>query len=567
MRITPILGLVGLVAMTAPARANPFTKEMVVKVAAVPGVATVGPWKPTWCAGVPTPASEANAGAGLIRHQESANWENLQQEADAACGAIQNPAFQEQVGMFMQVWVNQTGATPQQIADLLALAVNGSRWDAARKAACDSFPELDRESSARERALQKVDLAVLGCTSKPWHVSVIGSRPHDGLAHFDRGAELPSQLGGIGRMLACFSPEVKIDLFRVAGWALCRHDLAQLDQRKLDAEIKARGLGDYARIVASQALAYVQLRARGYEAAFQAEIARDADVKAVLLTAAEAGWKTWATDYAANKAAVDAAFAYEDVIAGPRKSAAKGCLAGVRDNLKLAMQGRKASSAPDALAIATSGLGPIFIAHLYACIEVDLPASRGLTYPYAYPELGKVLAWGPPARGPRTAAMVAMSKALGAILADRPNFPLGGGMLALEVTMDSGMRHGAQTMPRVDDSGEVATVKVDGDKVHITFKTVKFKDPELLCTPTRGVSMYRPDGTPVYNQSCKYTGKYVTIDSTPKPFYTFTPFAAGIAPKTFVKYASDGLGEGFPIEVWANKDAKQLLAVAGLPVK
>lgn len=542
-----------------------MTAKDVVKVAPENGMPAVGPIKPSWC----DAAGEENMTASwhaLINYGENASlWENRELALRAACRDLGNPAFQAQVGMYVQRWVNETGATPQQLASYFKLVVEGKE-EAQAKATCAKIPPVE-EGSKRDKELRRMELNVLGCSnagdpSIPLHASLNRRDSFDDW-NFDRTEQPPSQLIGLGHVLHCV-PSGRPAPSDLAAWAVCRMELAQLDSAKLDAELKAAGHNEIARSYAQQAFATATMLGRVLEGQLQAAMAKDPDVKTVV-DAAAAGWKQWVADYTANQALVDAAIAYEDKYEGIRKSAAKGCLPGLTGVLARINASTKGATTEDVMRSATSGINPIVIAHLQRCLESDVTPKYGRNLAALMLQLA--LEWGPPTRGPRTAAAVAMSKAAATIAADRPTFPWG----PREVGVSAPWPTNKHELGHVDREGEVASVKADGDRLIVTFKQVTFKEREMFCKETSKIVMWAADGTPIYARDCKYTGRVVTRDVTAEPFWTWKHVAGGIAKGTVVRATGGGLiagvpDEGYPVEVW-SKDGKKLLAVMGMEVK
>lgn len=557
-----------LVLAATPATAGPgrMTAADVKKVAAAGGAPVIGPWKPTWCDLIG--ADSVDGWSALIRTTDGSDlWESLPTALAQTCLDPDNPAFQAQVGAYMQRWANETGADGKQLTELFRLRADDEAWTKQGTATCEKLAELD-EGSERDKIMRRREREVLGCYSganltRPRHLQVVGTSPRADLWFLDRTAAPPSQLVAVSHLLDCFSPEPKADVYQLAGWALCRLELPALDRGKLDAELAAAGLGDHARIVAGQALAYVQLRARQYEQAFVALTGKDEEVGKVLVDAAARGWKAWQTDYEAHKAAVDAAFAYEDRYYGIRKSAAKGCLPSVHGHLATVLAGKPAASFDDVLAAAADGVGPILLAHLMTCLEADLPADEVDLSVLMVRDLAQ---YGMMGRGPRSAALIAMSAAAAEIAADRTSFPLTASMFELG-SSPLGIADNQRMLPLSPKSGEVKSVKEKDGKVFVTFKTVAWKESERVCTPTSRILMWRPDGSPLYAESCKFTGRTVSQSSTAEPFWTYSMFAAGLRPGALVKYTTLRPEQGFPIMVYADKGGKKLTAVMGLEVK
>ncbi len=553
-------------AVAAPriARADRMTAKDVVKVAAAPGLPTVGKWKPTWCGQL---GGDGNGYGGLVRDTQSQYiWDQLPQAIERTCLDPDNEAFQTQLGMYMQRWVNETGASPKQIAEFLTLWADEDDRKAQGAATCAKLPELD-EAPSRAKAFRHAERAVFGCTSAndagaPLHIDSRDSEPNEFAWHFDRSAAVPSQVVGLYRLLKCVGDGGEATMHELTRWATCRLDLGQVSQRALEAELKAGGHNEFARITATQALATVTMRARALETVLVAKTGADPELKSVLIDAATAGWKEWEAAYTENQAAVDAAWAYEDKFFGIRKSAAKGCLPEVETVFKDAIGKRKGATVQELIDAGTGGVGGVILEHLRSCL-----AAEGLERHAAL--VTALIESGMPVRGPRTAAQVAMMKVVGPIVSDRPGFALTADMLDLNVRSPGVVGSGRLKTWYPDGGAEVKSVKVKDGKLFVTFKTVTSKEQERECTPTSRIVMWRPDGTPIYAENCRYTGRTVTHNDTATPFWTLPVLGSGIKVGAYVKVSTfgnqiDGASEGVPVEVWSNKDMKKLVAVFGL---
>ncbi|MEZ4403653.1 MAG: hypothetical protein R3B06_26755 [Kofleriaceae bacterium] len=547
---------------TPPAQAQ-VTASNLVKVAPENGVPAVGPVKPTWC-------DEVGANQTGLHHATANDnlWSYFDRAAGMTCQDPDDPLFQQQVGYYLQRWANVTGATTAQLREFLALRVGD--WDAQRDAACAAVPALE-EGTARAIVFRKHEREVLGCDGNPPH-HIGGSRGLDGTAtwHFDRTAEVPSQVAAIHHIQSCLTSDREVRMYHLVRWAVCRLDLPQLDDAKLAAEIKAAGYNDYARIITTQAMSTVRLEARRMEQIFLAKAQQDPELKAVLIDAPARGWKAWEAAVAAQRPAVEAAWAYEDKFYGPRVSAAKGCLDAVQDHLRLARSTRAGKTRAELLTAATAGVGPIFLEQLRQCYTVEGAAGGAQA-------VATMIQWGPPVRGPRTAAHVAMSAAAATVVADRPGFPIDGTILNLDVTSPGAMGNNVDNFGQPQQGGEVKSVTRRDGKVFITFKSTTWTEAERRCTPTNRILQWRPDGTPVYGETCRATGRKVAHTDTVQPIWILPAFAAGIKPGVFLLYRDSGdyfIGPdnrpqfgGYPVEVWKNKDQKQLIAAVGLEAK
>jgi hypothetical protein len=524
------------------------------------GLPAVGPFKPTWC---DEAGSKANADA-LDRIVRNDQWDDLDKSIEQSCLAPDDPAFHAFVGMYVQKWVNATGVSPAQVAEMLNLAAQQEVWKKQIKETCEKLEEPP-EGSPREKQLRELEAKLFGCSSgRSWyHLQSPGNLDslNASMWAVDRSPKL-SQLATLQRVLTCQQRD--LDVRTLTQWAICRFDAQRLDQATLEAELKAGGFNDFARIVATQALSRAKLMAVEFDAALMAK-AKDHDMKAVLVDAPQKAWAAWEADVAANQAAVEAAWAYEDLFYGPRKSAAKNCLPSVEKALQTAAGTSKAQTHDELMSAASSGIGPILLEHLRTC-----HLAEGHTGAASF--ISSIIKWGAPARGPRTAATIAMARAASPILADRPAFPIKGNMLAVYFPSPGEVGLGSRDRMNTSSSGVVKAIVKKGDRLFITFNTVVSFVKERDCKPTNRIIMFKPDGVPIYDQDCRYTGKMLKREDTAYPFWTWANFGTGIKPGAYVVGADlgdpfDSMSGGVPIEVWANKDQKKLVAAMGMATR
>ena len=113
------------------------------------GVAKVGKREPTWCK-QPDPSGSADA---FVRASESQYiWDSLEQALRFSCVSPKDARFQEQVGYFMQRWVNHTGASPELLAEYFTLRSEPEKFAAQLKESCAKL-EPDGEASERAKTL------------------------------------------------------------------------------------------------------------------------------------------------------------------------------------------------------------------------------------------------------------------------------------------------------------------------------------------------------------------------------------------------------------------------------
>lgn len=528
-----------------------------------PGVASVGAYRAPWCKKA-TPVQGWSA-SGLSRLVGNYPLDAADKAAPLLCMHPDDGRFQKLVGAYVQHFVNHTGATPAQVAEYLALFLHPGEYNDLNEATCKKLV-IDPEASERDQAIVQSQRAVLGCdrygqAGKPMWLDPRQAAEPLGLWDLDREAAVPSQLLAVHHVLNCVSagaaaagPDAVGALVQYAG---CRADVAQLDEKKLRAELERGGFNEQARITAVLTLAQARYRASLLEQALAAKAKADPDLKAALIDAPEQGWREWVTARQSNKEAIDAARAYEDAYYGPRRSAARGCLRTAQANFD-AFTRRPGKSRDAVLATLTSPVGMILVEHLRSCSEIE--GRKVLA-----DSMAMIARRGTLSRGPRLAAHRAMSAEVARILSDRPKFAITPSMLAIVGASGGG--------PELEPphAGIVAKVETRGELVYVTFRTDKRMEKERLCKPTNRINMIRPDGTLLYEYNCVYTGKMIQRTDTPQPFFTTPELARGIAPGTYVRYGTtvdrDDAGStfaGLVVDVWKSSDMDDLIAMYGV---
>jgi len=171
-----------------------------------PGLAAVGAYKMPWCKGK-NPDADAGSLSRTVRGQYA--LDSAASGVPNLCAYPDDSRFQKLVGAYWQLFVNDTGATPAEVAAYLTLFQHEDDYKQLNEATCKKF-KIDDEASEREKALSRMSSAVVGCDSygqvghPMWMDSgqSIDMNLH-GLWHIDREAELPSQLVGVYHVLQC----------------------------------------------------------------------------------------------------------------------------------------------------------------------------------------------------------------------------------------------------------------------------------------------------------------------------------------------------------------------------
>lgn len=545
-----------------PAEAPPgaLLGREVKHVGAESGAPVITKMRPTWCANVDVSGRSATWLGGMLKGDYPLS--QVEKAVVAMCVAPDDAAFQEQVGAYYQAWANETGQSAEQLTEFFALNADQAKWQRQHEETCAKVAVAE-EAPPRELSLGGMRKAILGCgygsqTAAPRHLEANATYITDeDLYHFDRGAEVPSQVAAIFRVLTCVGLDEPDAPFTLARFAGCAADLRQLDEKRLTDELKRAGLNDYARVTALQAMSVARRRAAAVDAKLTALAKKDPDVQAALLDAPRRAWKDWESQASANQAALDAAWAAEDV------APAKGCLAAAQAALDGYLKRAGGGTTDALLTSATSPVGAVLLERLRACTVAE-------GRPEAASMLGTVIQWGFPRRGPRFYAGLAMTdavvkakerRATFPIPPDASRFPSGAPVIIGERNVDLGAQY----------SGTVAKVTPKGARVFVTFKTEKHLDDERECHETKHIVMFRPDGSPLYETICKLTGRKVESSSTATPFWVWAPQAAGISVGSFVRYNGgttevDRVFNGVPVEVTAA-GSKKLLAAMGLQAR
>lgn len=98
-------------------------------------------------------------------------------------------------------------------------------------------------------------------------------------------------------------------------------------------------------------------------------------------------------------------------------------------------------------------------------------------------------------------------------------------------------------------------------EVKLTFPSERYQYTEQDCHETSKVDRIRPDGTVVYRTVCRDLGKK-WAEEVPAPIVVPASCKAGLAIGRYV-----GKDHGVPVEVFADKARKHLLALACLALE
>jgi len=533
------------------------------EVAAAPFAPKIGPTRPSWC----TPAVMKQAEGITLRLQgipgdvkmgatSRYGWSSLQKAALGLCLAPTGKRVQEQTGYFLQFFANQSGQDGAEVAAYVTQMLD-PHADDNQKALCDGLPKADPEASAYEQVVSGSKREFYGCGEAE---TPFGETEWA----FDRMVDPPQWLLAL-QVQRCFQDDGDLDARKLTAWAACGIDAHALDRKKLEKQITK--LSPWAQTVARREHAVARYRAAKLEASAKALAKQDKSWQALLFDVPQRAWKAWTEDYAAHKAAMDGAFAFEDKALGKSKSAARGCLRDAWRDLQAYVRERKTKDLEGGKNALMSPVGNVLVRHLEQCLAVDGDER-------AHDVFKVVIQESPTARGPRHAVTTAVLDELAVIKTDRDKFPAepgwfyrysagggGRGLLNRDLAKDA--------YGKDDHGGIVKSVKKVGDDVRVDFKAEKHKEREWWCEDTKKIIGWNSDGSPQYYRVCK-EGGMVTVDDTHEPVLIPAHFAAEVEPGRFVRVTAfsvgskDQPGRAMPIEVWASPEKKKLVAYLGL---
>ena len=539
-----------------------------------PGREKVGPVKPTWCDQVEidrrSPEHTIAGRVGRVMESTTKWWfnpGNTRMLFEAFCAFPDHPGFQEQAGYMVQLWVNQTGQSKAEAIESLTLRANPEQWEAQQEEGCNQI-RVPEEASAEEEQMIRARRQLL-CNDKSDYFVFRGDIWGDYEWYIDRTDEPPSELDRLTYALECLPSGGREwnrnDWMRVG---LCSHDVQALDRAKIEKE--TAGMTAPLKSIALESYSTAKTVLADLERSAQEKVGSDPDYKKLLYAAPEAAWASWTKAYRQNKVAMDATFAFEKDLFGPRKSAVKGCWGTLESGVVKYVKAGKFKS-KDAFLEGMSGpVGYVLMNALGACYTVTSPQRVGLLL------LGindKTRSW----RGPRAAVRWAMVDTLSSIKEDRTRFPISFG--AFQSGSTNLIRQEARNRgPNLSDGynqidrgvvKKVSKPPKTKDTVLVAFKTESWMEDTHECWNTNKVRKIGSDGTVQYFRKCKNTGR-AKRTFTPKATHLFSWAAKGIKANAFVRVAVPAASDygdrgrwGFPVEVYLNKQKKKLISMYG----
>ncbi|MEM9731123.1 MAG: hypothetical protein AAF997_21295, partial [Myxococcota bacterium] len=537
------------------------------------GYPVVAPFKPTWCSQASTTgAAKSKATSRVGRTLTAAARSGLTPERTASllndlCEHPEDPEFQALAASAVQLWVNRTGQTKDAAVDSMVARIDPGSWDTSVQQGCRDLV-VDEEPTFAEAQTARARSVLFGCRNPPFYVSQ-GKVSPEYEWFVDRTDAPPTELDRLTIALQCLprgTHEWRKDDWTAVG--LCGADVRALDAAKLERE--TADMNAAFRAIAAESYAKAKALLAELERSASTKTASDRDYKALLETVPKNAWAEWVTAYKKHKRAMDATFAFEEALLGPRKSAVEGCWGRIEPGMVKFVKSSRFKS-KDAFMKGVEGpIGYVLLNALGACYAVTSPSSVGALYLQLNERTR-------PWRGPRAAVRFAMIDELNRIKSDRDQFPID--FAAFQANSKNFVRIRATSPERTKipstggwfnarTSGIVKTVgKAQNELVPATFKSTSWTEDKYHCVATDKISHVQ-DGRLYYRRTCKKVGR-VKRTKTPAPTTFYDWSARGIRPNAFVIMAVEAGSEyekqrrGFPIEVYQNKEQSRLLNMYG----
>ncbi len=539
-------------------------------VAPVNGAEAIAAMKPTWCEGV-----LESFGKSLDSQRPAIPTVWQSQLTEGILFSCLDPDWdvrQQVVAAFRQTMSNQLGLTAAQNERLMflgsRLVIAGyEKTKALNKQSCDPFPPLE-DGTAAAKANRLLERRVMECGNAASH------EPEVRLLDVDTPGGLTSQLamaGFILKVLPSSSASTDEERLRVAS------DIAMLNTVPLDVAAFEKQLEAFNFNIASESRARLTwLRARAlittHLASYKKLNAKLPGLTKLVVDTPTKAAQDWATKQApADKPLLDLVLAMES-----QTGQLKGCAKKLWPFFVKEMEPQKSAK------LSEVRLPGLLAWALAECASRD-PDAGGMEPVFSYfAERSTAV------RGPFTAAYLAYVEAFNEAGGSQKNAAFddskrGGrpsGPSSLPEPLDNPIDEAPRTTSmfgtvntlspdQIFGSGVVKAVEKKGESVKLTFRTEKYKVPDLSCVETNKIDRITSDGTILYRKACKVIGEHEET-STVEPVELPGFAAAGVGPGSFVSMYfmpinATGAGKAFLIEAWDSKARGKRTSFFGLP--
>jgi hypothetical protein len=512
--------------------------------------AAAKPKPPAWCA---TPGVEeltrGNANIDEAVKKEDPAWAMYYLVAASCSHDEEVDDRRGELEAARQYWNQQLDMTDADWADVAvwATAAQGSRYAGLGQLRLDYDATHTRAWSSYDAVEQY--LAIAGASSRT-DITYLA----DAL-----GANL-SELGRFAFVEQCLEGGTDA---REVRWAVCQPDVAAFDPARLAAELRAsvKAHDGFQRTIIRLDVRRVRAKLAAHAAEVKALIAGD-EAYGKLFALADAARKDWDAHAKERAPLLALMTSMEDARITQSRKAYAGCLDRTWPALTAAI-GKLPARTFDKIRD-DADHGKTFLDQAIPQIIADPDAYlAALAFVTCRADdtdalatmLGPYVTNTPGFRGPRTATITAIANA--AITLDDRN-----ATLRFPFADRSDWYHPSYSSGGGSGRGVVATAKVDGGKLHVTF--VKKLVKQTQCAESREtgrVDRIDADGTVRYTYVC-VRSETVTVDKAPDPQDVDARYAAGVKPGVYVSLWGDIVQA-----VWPSATAATPIAVVGIPLR
>lgn len=511
-----------------------------------PGVEEVKPGPLAWCEGVNV---SDRWDARRIRRSVDGQY-GIEGTIDGAahlCWRKDDPTWQQEAAYVLQKWMNWTRQSKADAERSLKARVLTDKFAAERAALCKAL-ELSPEVSGSEKAFGDAQLAFFACTTRnnqtmwqenAWvenvgfYLDPLGDPPNEVIRLVYLFNTLDNPWQDLNQMLPTRDTMRNASMLE---FAVVQRDLQQFDQAALDKFLSAEPYNDYARVIANEMVSRVRATQKVYEAAVEKMSKGDPDYTEILKDAPKKGYAEWDKVSAQWKAEIARSNAFEVKLGQPSRKVLKGCTAELRGDVGKVIKGYKLNDYKAVIGKASvDPIANLLMSRLAVCTAFE----KVVGLPGVLADLSRK---GRDLRGPRSMAYYAVVDALAETLKDRPkllfslsNFQWRAPSLTSlysEFSFSGSIPYNPED---TSAKGTVASVVKQPEGLEIKFKHSAYTYPEANCVDDK----YHPlkiesNGTISYAQLCKYTGKTIKVDTTPRPIIVAPEMATNVKPGVYV---------------------------------
>lgn len=512
-----------------------------------PGVEEVKAGPIAWCEGVDV---SDRWDARRIRRTVDGKY-GIEGTVDGAahlCWRKDDPTWQQEAAYVLQKWMNWTRQSKADAERSLKARVKGDKFKAERTALCKAL-ELSPEVSGSEKAFGEAQLAFFACSTRAnqalweensyvenvgFYMDPLGDPPSEVIRLVYLYNTLDNPWQDMNDMLPTKDAMRNASLLE---FAVAQRDLQQFDQGALDKQLSAEPYNEYARVVANEMVARVRGMQKVYEAAIEKMSKGDPDYAEILKAAPKRGFAEWDKVSAQWKTEIARSNAFEDKLGQPSRKVLKGCTAELKGDVGKVLKGYKLTDYKAIIGKAsTDPIANLLMSRLAVCTAFEkVMGMSGV--------LADLVKKGRDLRGPRSMAYYAVVDAVAEALKDRPKLlfslssfywrsPSLTGLYGQEFNFSGSIPYNPE---ETDAKGTVASTTKVGEGLQINFKHSSYTYPEANCVDDRFHPLkIESNGTISYAQLCKYTGKTIKVDTTPRPIIVSPDMATNVKGGAYV---------------------------------